>query len=91
MESLEQKEWLPIEATPTVFSKYAQRLGFPIVDLAFYDVVSLEPDMWLAMVPSPVAAVIVAFPMKELHMEMRMQQYEEQKSETEAADINPCR
>ena len=79
MEKLEEKHWLPIECNPEIFTKFASKLGFPSIDLAFYDVVSLDPEMWMAMIPSPVAAVIVAFPIKEWHQEFRKQQIEEQK------------
>ena len=66
-------------------AKFAQRLGYPIVDLAFYDVVSLEPDMWLSMVPTPVAAVIVVFPLKDVHKEHRNQQFEDNKDDENQA------
>lgn len=82
MEKLEEKSWIPIEASPGLLTKLAVQLGFPIVDLAFYDILSLDADVILSTVPTPVAAVIVVFPMKDCHKELRNQQYEDSKSET---------
>ena len=70
-----------MECNPSIFTGFTEKLGYPCLDLAFYDVMSLDADMWLAMVPSPVAAVIVAFPLKECHQELRQHEIEEQKAD----------
>ena len=81
MEKLEEKRWKPMEWNPSIFTKFVEKIGYSCLDLAFYDVMSLDSDMWLAMVPSPIAAVIVAFPIKDWHNELRKQEIEDQKAD----------
>ena len=57
--------WLPVESNPQVFNAYAQLLGWPTERLAFSDVMSTE-EWALAMVPKPVAAVLMLFPIIEV-------------------------
>ena len=55
------KDWKPIEANASVFNSFSEKLGFPLVDLRWYDVMSMEEEMWYALISQPVVAVVVAF------------------------------
>ncbi len=46
-----------------MFNAYAERLGFPTDQFRFIDVLSTE-DWALDMVPSPVIALLMLFPIK---------------------------
>jgi hypothetical protein len=54
---------LPIESNPEVMNTYLSNLGFPISEYKCYDVLSTE-DWALEMVPRPVKAVLMLFPIK---------------------------
>ena len=57
------KSWLPLEANPEVLSIYAKSLGLP-ESLAFHDVLGVES--WaLEMIPSPIHAFLLLFPISE--------------------------
>jgi ubiquitin carboxyl-terminal hydrolase L3 len=80
MDSTEvEKKWLPLESTPEIFNKLASKLGFPKSELQFTDVFGLDADIWLGMMPQPIAAVILAFPIGEKHKEIRSTYLEETK------------
>ena len=68
-----QKKWLPIECNPDVFNMLIEKLGFPVSKLKFTDVFALDEEIWKSMMPHPIAAVILAFPIKEVHSDMRKQ------------------
>lgn len=57
----EGKSWLPIESNPAVMTRYAKKLG--VSGLKFYDLLSTE-DWALEMIPKPVHAVLLLFPIK---------------------------
>ncbi|OWZ23576.1 ARP2/3 complex protein [Phytophthora megakarya] len=56
-------QWFPLESSPDVMNAYVSRMGFPTNQFSFCDVLSTE-DWALAMVPSPVVAVILLYPIK---------------------------
>ena len=55
--------WLPVESNPEAFNAYAAKLGLDTSAVRFVDVMSTE-EWALAMVPRPVLAVLVLFPVK---------------------------
>eukprot|EP00640_Fibrocapsa_japonica_P004213 CAMPEP_0113944566 /NCGR_PEP_ID=MMETSP1339-20121228/34501_1 /TAXON_ID=94617 /ORGANISM="Fibrocapsa japonica" /LENGTH=236 /DNA_ID=CAMNT_0000949803 /DNA_START=85 /DNA_END=795 /DNA_ORIENTATION=- /assembly_acc=CAM_ASM_000762 len=75
MEGRKTKKWFPLESNPEVMNTYIQKLGFDTSAYQIVDVFSTE-EWALAMVPQPVAAVLLLFPIKEAS--------EQHKSEEEA-------
>ncbi|KAG7394800.1 hypothetical protein PHYBOEH_004652 [Phytophthora boehmeriae] len=57
------KRWFPLESNPDVMNNYVAKMGFPTDQFSFCDVLSTE-EWALEMVPSPVVAVIMLFPIK---------------------------
>ena len=57
------KKWFPLESNPTVMNEYVKRMGCPDT-FSFCDVYSTE-EWALAMVPRPVLAVVMLFPIKD--------------------------
>ena len=54
------KHWMPLECNPKLFTQLIHELGVSS-NLAFQDVLSLDPDM-LSFIPRPVLALILVFP-----------------------------
>lgn len=78
-----KKQWLPLEADPELMSQYLHKLGAdPAQQYAFHDVFGVDEEM-LAMVPSPVLAVLLLYPLSEAAEKLR----EEQKEELEKQEI----
>jgi len=56
-----QKKWFPLESNPVLLNGYIEKLGFDTSKYSFHDVFSTEE--WATdMIPSPVAAVIMLYP-----------------------------
>jgi ubiquitin carboxyl-terminal hydrolase L3 len=58
------KQWFPLESNPVVMNRYMGRLGLNLHAYSFHDVFSTE-DWALEMVPKPVLAVLLLFPITE--------------------------
>ena len=57
------ESWLPVESNPEAFNAYAAKLGLDTSAVRFVDVMSTEA--WaLDMIPRPVLAVLMLFPVK---------------------------
>ena len=76
------KRWFPLESNPQVMSKYVETWGFPLSEYTFYDVLSTE-EWALGMIPSPVVAVLLLFPITPIQENHAAKQATEQ----EASDI----
>jgi len=59
------KKWFPLESNPDVINPYIKKMGFNTDKAKFYELFSTE-DWALEMVPQPVLAVLVLFPIKEV-------------------------
>lgn len=72
-------KWVPLEANPDLFTSWCSSMGMDTSKFAFHDIYGTDPDL-LAMVPQPVAAVLLLFP---IHPSM-------EKSRTEASAAAPA-
>jgi len=57
-------KWFPLESNPELINEYIQKLGFDTSLYEFCDVYSTE-DWALAMIPRPVAAVLLLYPLTD--------------------------
>jgi ubiquitin carboxyl-terminal hydrolase L3 len=64
------KNWLPLESNPDVINDYVAKMGLDVSTLAFHDLMSTE-DWALGMIPRPVLAVVMLFPIKKATEEYR--------------------
>jgi ubiquitin carboxyl-terminal hydrolase L3 len=69
------KNWFPLESNPDVMNDYMGRLGLNVAKYSYEDVVSLE-DWGLEMVPQPVYALLLLFPITEPEEEFRRVQHD---------------
>lgn len=61
----EKQRWFPLESNPTLINKYISKLGFDTSLYEFVDVFSTE-EWALEMIPQPVAAVLMLYPLTEI-------------------------
>ncbi|KAI8807356.1 ubiquitin carboxyl-terminal esterase L3 [Cladochytrium replicatum] len=70
--------WLPLESNPEVLNTYMERLGVG-GDWAFTDIYGLDPEL-LDMVPKPVIAILMLFPITETYESYRREEEAKLKS-----------
>jgi ubiquitin carboxyl-terminal hydrolase L3 len=63
---MSQKEirWFPLESNPAVMNRYAASLGVDTSKVSFHDVFGLDEDL-LGMLPQPVLAMLLVFPVSD--------------------------
>lgn len=80
------KRWFPLESNPSVMNAYVQKMGLDTASYSFCDVFSTE-DWALDMVPQPVAAVVMLFPIKPESEEYA--RLEKEKIDTSGQVVSP--
>lgn len=79
------QRWFPLESNPQLMNDYVAKLGFDTTQYQFCDVYSCE-DWALDMVPQPVAAVILLYPLNEKqHAASPQQQQQQQQQDQQLA------
>ena len=71
----QNQKWFPLESNPTLMNQYMATLGWDIAQYHLVDVFSTE-DWALDMIPSPVLAVLLLYPLTHVQL-----QYEQQEKE----------
>ena len=66
--SSSKQKWFPLESNPRLMNDYIDKLGFNTDLLSFVDVFTTE-DWALEMIPQPVAAVIMLYPLTAKQLE----------------------
>ncbi|XP_015921311.2 ubiquitin carboxyl-terminal hydrolase isozyme L3 isoform X2 [Parasteatoda tepidariorum] len=77
-------KWLPLESNPEVMNKFLENLGVPF-KWGISDIISLDEE-FLHMIPSPVLAVLLLFPITEKYQEHCDKQEELLKTEKQDTD-----
>jgi len=62
--------WIPLESNPELFNNWAHKVGLVESDSEFVDIYGLDDDL-LDLVPKPVKAVILLFPIRGKLEELR--------------------
>ncbi len=66
-------KWVPLESNPELFTSWCSNMGMDTSKFAFHDIYGTDPDL-LAMVPQPVAAVLLLFPLTESMEQLRQKE-----------------
>jgi ubiquitin carboxyl-terminal hydrolase L3 len=72
-------QWIPLEANPVVLNDYLEKLGVTTA-VAFTDVWGLDEES-LQMLPPPVTAILLLFPITKSYEEYRLKQNEKIQAE----------
>ena len=81
------KQWFPLESNPSVMNSYVEKMGMDVSTFSFHDVFSTE-DWALSMVPQPVLAVVMLFPVKPESEEFARLEKEKIQSEGQVLSNN---
>ncbi|KAK7153996.1 hypothetical protein R3I94_007378 [Phoxinus phoxinus] len=81
---MEGQRWLPLEANPEVMNQFLRQLGL-VPTWQFGDVYGLEPEV-LSLVPRPVCALLLLFPITEKYETFR--QEEEAKIKAQGQEVS---
>jgi len=79
--------WLPLESNPEVINKYVNNIGVNTDKYEFVDIYGLDSEL-LAMVPRPVIAVLLLFPVTKIYQEYRAKLIENDKTTTHKISPN---
>lgn len=82
---MEGQRWLPLEANPDVMNQFLRQLGLQ-ASWQFGDVYGLDPEL-LSLVPRPVCAVLLLFPVTDKYESFRVE--EEAKIKAQGQAVNP--
>ncbi|TNN66799.1 Ubiquitin carboxyl-terminal hydrolase isozyme L3 [Liparis tanakae] len=82
---MDSPRWLPLESNPEVMTKFVNCLGMRPT-WQFGDVYGLDPEL-LGMVPRPVCAVLLLFPLTDTYEAFK--QAEEEKLKGERQEVSP--
>jgi ubiquitin carboxyl-terminal hydrolase L3 len=65
-----RQHWFPLESNPSLMNSYIAKMGF---DTSLYELTDVfSTESWaLAMIPQPVAAVIMLYPLTDVQQEHR--------------------
>jgi ubiquitin carboxyl-terminal hydrolase L3 len=67
--------WCPLESNPEVLASYVSSLGFPLEQYTLVDVLACE-EWAFAMIPQPVVALLLLFPMTDNYEAAKARQKE---------------
>ena len=81
-----QTKWVPLESNPELFTSWCSSLGMDTSKFAFHDIFGTDPDL-LAMVPQPVAAVLLLFPITPSMEQLRTTENASASSASSTSDI----
>ncbi|EST07850.1 Peptidase C12, ubiquitin carboxyl-terminal hydrolase [Kalmanozyma brasiliensis GHG001] len=79
-------KWVPLESNPELFTSWCSSMGLDTSKYAFHDIYGTDPDL-LAMVPQPVAAVLLLFPITPSMEALRQQENEAASPAAAGSDI----
>lgn len=68
--------WVPLESNPELYSSWSSSMGLDTSKYAFVDIYGLDDDL-LAMVPQPVEAVLLLFPVTKEYEQKRKEEDDE--------------
>ncbi|KAL7881778.1 hypothetical protein AOLI_G00086260 [Acnodon oligacanthus] len=81
---MEGQRWLPLEANPEVMNQFLRQLGL-VPTWQFGDVYGLDPEL-LTLVPRPVCALLLLFPVTEKYESFRLE--EEAKIKAQGQEVS---